>query len=141
MHQLYRTRLSRDDEWMNNCNTSCQLPINSPQKLLHGDTWRATITFRQIPDGATDPILLDLTGYSELHACIYSKQPANELGVIEATFPDPASGVVKLVLAGDSEFFQNNPPATYQWQFSMKDLAGDRKTYISASTFEVRPNE
>lgn len=126
---------------MNTCNAACSLPINSPQKLLHGETWRATVTFRYIPDGAADPVPMDLTGFYELHACIYSKKPANELGVIEATSPDPAGGVVELVLPEDSEFFKNHPPATYQWQFSMRDLAGDRKTYISASTFEVRPNE
>ena len=84
---------------------------------------------------------MDLTGFTDLHACIYSKSPANELGEISAVASDPAKGVVELVLYEDSEFFQSHPPATYQWQFSMRNLAGDRKTYISASTFEVRPNE
>lgn len=126
---------------MNTCSPACSLPINSPQKILHGETWRATVTFRLVPDGGTEPLPMNLTGFTDLHACIYAKSPTNELGQIDAEIVDAENGVVQLVLPEGSEFFANNPPATYQWQFSMRNMDGDRKTYISSSTFEVRPNE
>lgn len=88
-----------------------------------------------------NPVPLDMSGYTDFHACIYSKSPANEIGTFQVDQTDLAGGVLTIRLPATDPFFATYPPATYQWQFSMRDDLGLKKTYISASTFEVAPNE
>ena len=125
---------------INTCSSDCRLPVSSPQKVRRGDDWYAIAYFTMnTADGEVSPI--NLTGYTNHHACIYSKNPNNELGVITVEQTNPIEGKLTFRLRHDSEFFSNYPAATYSWQFSMVDTDGNKKTYIANSAFEVIANE
>ena len=122
------------------CLNNCSLPGYSPQSCWRGDDFERVLFFTQTdPDGAETAI--DLTSFTEWHACIYAKNPSNEIGTLDVALTELVKGKITISLASDSDFFANYPAATYMWQLSAINAEGLRRTYISASPFEVRSNE
>jgi len=122
------------------CINSCNLPAHSPQSCLRGDDFSRVLLFTQTdPSGVENPI--DLTLFSDWHACIYAKNPNNEIGTMDVALTDLVNGEITISLASDSDFFASYPAATYMWQLSAINAEGLKRTYISASPFEVRSNE
>ena len=126
---------------MSNCTPSCgPLPQACPLTCFRFDDFKAFLTFEGMtPEGDSFP--LDMSHYTDFHACIYAKHPQNELGEFHIDYVDTVKGKIAVSLASDCDFFANYPAATYMWQMSARDESGLKTTYISASPFEVRTNE
>lgn len=125
---------------MSNCNDNCGLPRVFPLDCLRGDDKECVLYFRQEdPDGTLAP--MDLTFFSDWHACVYAKHPSVEICEIETLVLNPTQGKVVLKIPHDSLLFTDWPAATYMWQLRATNERGLRETIVSNSTLEVRPNE